>query len=187
MKRRQPVSSNGRYGWIGLTVLVLSSLTLGCATYDVASSQPNTTTSPTNRGQQLPIEAVATIGDRRFDLEVASTTEQQRLGLMFRDPLPVGQGMLFPFAPPRPASFWMYNVTFPLDMVFMFEGEVVHLEESVPGCSELPCPGYGPPTTILVDSVLELNGGTANDIDLEIGDNVEVTFLNSDGAEEENS
>ena len=173
------MSSNWRFGWIGLVVIVFASIALGCASSDVASSQPNTTAAPTNPGQQLPIEAVATIGDRRFDLEVARTTDQQRLGLMFRDPLPDDRGMLFPFDPPRPASFWMYNVTFSLDMVFMFEGEVVHIEESVPGCSELPCPGYGPPQTTVVDSVLELNGGTADSIGLELGDSVEVNFLDS--------
>ncbi|MEM8714826.1 MAG: DUF192 domain-containing protein [Cyanobacteria bacterium P01_A01_bin.3] len=181
MQRRSRVSVNGRYGWIGLIVLVSASISLGCARNDVASSQPSPS-APATPGQQLPIEAVAVVGDRSFDLEVARTTEQQRLGLMFRDPLPDGQGMLFPFDPPRPASFWMFNVTFSLDMVFMFDGDVVHIEESVPGCSELPCPGYGPPQTTLVDSVLELNGGTTNTIGLTVGDSIEVNFLESERA-----
>ncbi|MEM9568106.1 MAG: DUF192 domain-containing protein, partial [Cyanobacteria bacterium P01_E01_bin.34] len=180
MKRRSRTSSNGSYVWLSLVVLVSASLALGCAKNDVASSQPTTTPSPS--GQQLPIEAVAIIGTQRFDLEVARTTGQQRLGLMFRDPLPEARGMLFPFDPPRPANFWMYNVTFPLDMVFMLEGEVVHIEESVPGCSEQPCPSYGPPQTTLVDSVLELNGGTTNAIGLSVGDSIEVKFSDAEVA-----
>ena len=178
------MSSNWRQTRMSLAILVLASIVLGCASNDVASSQPNSTTSATNLGQQLPIEAVATVGEHRFDLEVARTREEQRLGLMFRDPLPDGRGMLFPFDPPRPASFWMYNVTFPLDMVFMFDGEVVHIEDSVPGCSELPCPGYGPPQTTLVDSVLELNGGTADSLGLQVGDSVELNGLDSHETDE---
>ena len=180
MNRELRLNPHCRNGLGILLVSVLASILMGCSGGDVASSQPETAPTPPNLGQQLPIEAVAMIGDSRFDLEIARTVEQQRLGLMFRDPLPERQGMLFPFEPPRPASFWMYNVTFPLDMIFMFEGEVVHVEASVPGCDRLPCPGYGPPQTVLVDSVLELNGGTAEAIGLEEGDEVDVEFLEPD-------
>lgn len=184
MARRQGLNPYWERCFTVLVVAVMTSLTLGCSGGTIASSQPEENPDPLPQGQQLPIEAVATIGDRRFDLEVARTTEQQRLGLMFRDPLPEGQGMIFPFVPPRPANFWMFNVKFPLDMVFMLEGEVVHIEASVPGCSERPCPSYGPPQTTLVDSVLELNGGTADGIGLQVGDTVEVNFLDSEAAED---
>ena len=163
-----------------IAILGLTSMLLGCTAGNIASSLPETPQNnqiTPNLGQTLPIEATIAIGDRTFDLEVARSVEQQRLGLMFREPLPENQGMLFPFDPPRPASFWMYNVTFPLDIIFMSEGKILYIEASVPGCAKLPCPGYGPERTVSVDSVLELNGGTAEEIGLEEGDEVELEWL----------
>ena len=172
---------------VTLLALVLAALTLwGCASSDVSlsenSSPPppesNALTEPVEQeDQQLPIEGRAIIGENVFDLEIARTGQEQQLGLMFRDPLPEGQGMLFPFQPARPASFWMFNVTFDLDIIFIADGEVVYIAASVPGCAELPCPGYGPPRTVLVDNVLELNGGTAAEIGLVIGDTVVLEEL----------
>lgn len=54
-----------------------------------------------------------------FQVEVAATTDQQATGLMFIDRLGPDVGMVFPFVPPRPASFWMKNTLIPLDMIFV--------------------------------------------------------------------
>ena len=45
--------------------------------------------------QQLPVTAKAVIGGETIELEVASTAEEQTIGLMFRDSLPANRGMLF--------------------------------------------------------------------------------------------
>ena len=168
---------------IAAASLLMGSALMGCTADNVTSSAPQPTpeSSPSpNSGQILPIEAATTIGDRTFDIEIARSVQQQRLGLMFRASLPEDRGMLFPFTPPRPTRFWMHNVTFPLDIIFMYEGEVIYIAESVPGCSDLPenCPTYGPANSQLVDSVLELNGGTAAEIGLAVGDEVAVDYLN---------
>ena len=60
-------------------------------------------------------------GGRRhvFTVEVARTEPQQAQGLMNRRALAPDAGMLFPFDPPRPASFWMRNTLIPLDLIFI--------------------------------------------------------------------
>ena len=58
-------------------------------------------------------------GRHDYAVEVAATPEQQERGLMFRTQMAANQGMIFPFAPPRPASFWMENTILPLDLVFI--------------------------------------------------------------------
>lgn len=174
----------GRCVLMVLTVLVLASCSIdgeNSSAVDVADSPtPEPTTTPANAssqlGQRLPIEAYVWLGDRRLELEVARTPQQQAMGLMYREELPDDRGMLFPFNPPRPVSFWMKNVRIHLDMIFLLEGEVVGLAEDVPPCETVAarCPTYGPRDDVLVDAVIELRGGRAAELGIEVGDRLEV-------------
>jgi hypothetical protein len=99
------------------------------------------------------------------------------MGLMYRTTLADDRGMLFPFEPPQPVSFWMKNVRIPLDMIFLRDGEVKAIAASVPPCTAEPCPTYGPPTA--VNQVIELRGGRAAELGLKVGDRVKIKFLDS--------
>lgn len=129
----------------------------------------------TYQGQQLPIGAKTTIGGQAIALEVASTPEQQMLGLMYRTTLPENRGMLFSFNPPRSARFWMKNVSLTLDMIFLKQGTVVAIFSNVPPCNTEPCPTYGPASTI--DQVIELRGGRAKELGLRVGDHLAIQFI----------
>lgn len=95
-----------------------------------------------------------------FSLEVARTPEQVAQGLMFRESLAPGSGMVFVFDGPEPRAFWMKNCHFPLDMVFaLADGTVVAVLENVPPCTEDPCPSY--PSGAPADTVVELTAGDA--------------------------
>ena len=126
-------------------------------------------------GQVLPITAQATIAGETFDLEVAKTREEQQLGLMHRNALPDDRGMLFPFSPARPVAFWMKNVPVGLDMVFLYQGGVQGIAQAAP-CEAEPCPTYGP-GRLLVDNVIELRIGRAAELGLELGDEVDIVYL----------
>ncbi|MEL7313534.1 MAG: DUF192 domain-containing protein [Cyanobacteria bacterium J06559_3] len=140
----------------------------------VAVGAAGCSSSAPEEAQALPITAEVELGGRTVDLEVAETTEEQAIGLMFRESLADDRGMLFPVDPPRPASFWMWNVEIPLDMLFIANGEVVAIEVKVPPCLEEPsCPTYGP-EGVPVDAVIEVRGGLAEDLGVEVGDAVEV-------------
>jgi len=79
-----------------------------------------------------------------FDVEVARSSEARAKGLMFREALGVGQGMLFVFPESGEYNFWMKNTFISLDMIWISEElEVVHVERDVPPCDEDPCPSYG--------------------------------------------
>lgn len=136
----------------------------------------NTVVSPPNLPQKLPITAKTQISQEVIDLEVAQTPSQQALGLMFRKSLPDNRGMLFPFDRPRVAQFWMKNVEIPLDMIFLYKGEVKAIAANVPPCFDDPCPIYGPDG--LVDKVIELRGGRAEELNLKVGDRLLIEFLN---------
>ena len=133
--------------------------------------------SSTQLGQQLPISAVAEISGQEILLEVARTSRQQALGLMYREPLPDNRGMLFPMTRPRPVSFWMKNVPGPLDMLFIYNGTIQAIEVNVPPCESSPCPTYGPGDQ-LIDQVIELRGGHAAELGLAVGDTVVISPVN---------
>lgn len=169
--------------------LVLSALVLGAgcgptpstteppSTTGNAPSTPTATETPMAdpRGQQLAVTAVTTLGGEEIFLEVAVTPQQQALGLMYRDALPDDRGMLFPLGRPRPVSFWMKNVPVALDMVFVYQEQIVGLAEAPP-CTADPCPTYGPGNQ-LVDHVIELRAGRAADLGLAVGDEVVIREL----------
>ncbi len=54
-----------------------------------------------------------------YDIEVATTPQQQARGLMYRTSLGVNKGMLFIFPREQMQAFWMANTLIPLDMVFI--------------------------------------------------------------------
>jgi len=103
-----------------------------------------------------------------FTVEMARTAAQQEQGLMNRRELAPGAGMLFPFDPPRPASFWMRNTLIPLDMIFIRpDGSIARIAASTVPMSETPVAVTEP-----VTAVLELRGGRAAQLGLREGDRV---------------
>lgn len=96
-------------------------------------------------------------GQESFAVEVADTSEARARGLMFRDSLDLGAGMLFAYDGPRHVQFWMKNTLIPLDMVFAdMTGTVTRVHaNAVPGDLTPIDGGDG------VGFVLEINGGLA--------------------------
>lgn len=137
-----------------------------------SAEQPATTQTATNSGQMLPLSAHFNVANQTIQLEVAQTAEQQEIGLMQRTELANDRGMAFPFDPPRHVAFWMKNTLIPLDMVFLLKGKVQAITSNVQPCKADPCPIYGP--NALVDQVIELRAGRAQELGLKQGDRVLV-------------
>jgi uncharacterized membrane protein (UPF0127 family) len=165
-------------------VILLAIALLGCSSHPLVQNSLEEQAKAIenqqkNQGQVLPITAKAIIKGEVIELEVAKTSEQKALGLMFREDLPANRGMLFIFEPATVTRFWMKNVSIPLDMIFLREGEVKAIADDVPPCKSAECPVYGPEET-LIDQVIELRGGRANELGLAAGDRIEIEFFNGD-------
>jgi len=95
-----------------------------------------------------------------YVVEIASTPESRAQGLMFRESLQDGRGMLFLFPKPSVEAFWMKNCNFPIDIVWMDPNRrVIFVSPHTPPCKEDPCPMYGPKSESLY--VLEIPDGAA--------------------------
>lgn len=80
-------------------------------------------------------------GEHRIQAEVASTGPQRAQGLMYRDSLPAGHGMLFVFPMPGRHCFWMKNTRIPLSIAFIDdEGTIIGLADMAPRQERSHCP-----------------------------------------------
>ena len=108
----------------------------------------------------------------RYELkvELAKIPEEIRQGLMYRDHLEEGRGMLFVYEEPHILNFWMKNMLIPIDMIFIGEDltikHVVHAARPCPQNEK--CPTYSP--NVEVQYVLEVPAGYAKKYQIDEGD-----------------
>jgi len=138
--------------------MVALALTLVAAT---ARAQPQTF-----ERDQLAIATAG--GEQHFAVELAVNAEQRAQGLMYRQRLAADAGMLFLYPAARPVAMWMKNTLIPLDMLFIGDdGRILHIaERAIPG-STATISSMQP-----ARAVLELNGGTAARLKIQVGDRV---------------
>ena len=134
-----------------------------------APAQERDITGPQPELPKQPLAIVTRDGKRHeFQVEVARTPEQQEVGEMFRTAVPEDGGMLFDWGAPRESAMWMRNTLIPLDMLFIAaDGRIHRIAERTVPHSLAPVDSRGP-----VRATLELAGGTAERLDLRVGDRV---------------
>jgi hypothetical protein len=109
----------------------------------------------------------------RFTAEVADEPEEWRRGLMERPSLAPDQGMLFLFPETAPRAFWMMDTWIHLDILFAdASGRILNIHANVPPC--IPprrCPTY--PSSAPAQYVLEIGGGRAQALGIQVGDRLQ--------------
>lgn len=160
----------------------------------IATSTASTTTSldpikasnsnTTEEYWTLNVESVLTtkVGEQIF-IEIASTSEKQERGLsgksklmeFIKDQKIRTEGMLFVFDKAQTLNFWMKDMNFDLDMVWLDENfKIVHITKNAlassynrqnPASSTIFTNGKN-----LAKYVLEINSGLSNELNLREGD-----------------
>lgn len=151
-----------------LIAAACAGLLMGCRA-EPQTAQPTSATRTGEAGLEIvPLTIRSGDSIHRFNVEVARTEEEQARGLMFRDSLAPNVGMLFPFVPPRPASFWMKNTLIPLDMIFVrADGSIARIADNTVPHSLEPVAVEEP-----VAAVLEIAGGRAAELGITEADRV---------------
>jgi hypothetical protein len=108
-------------------------------------------------------EITLTDGEQQVAMPVwvADTPALRQRGLMGRESLPSGAGMVFVFEADSSGGFWMKDTLIPLSIAFIDGGgEIVDVLDMQP-CEADPCPVYTPDATYLY--ALEANLGFFED------------------------
>ena len=108
-------------------------------------------------------------------VEVSDTPEKRSLGLGKRVKLEKGWGMLFVFEKRIPHSFWMKNMRFAIDIIWLDNQRIVELAENVPPPQEGESPKVMEPR-LPSDFVLELESGRARALGLKVGQKLSFKF-----------
>ena len=179
--------TRARYLILGIAAGLLA-LTMACG--DAATTAPPATAPPTIQAESPETVSTATgapaettiagpfvrVDDLVFPVELAADPDKRIRGLSGRASLDSGTGMLFVFENTERFRFWMKDMQFSLDIVWISSGcVVVDISVDVPypdpstPLSDLP--RYSPES--VARYVLEINGGEAADLGLGAGDPVE--------------
>lgn len=88
--------------------------------------------TPSNNGYR---QVNITVNGVDLVADVAATNDQRSKGLSVKDTLNENEAMLFVFSTEREHSFWMKNMKFPIDILWLDDyQEVVHVEHSLEPC-----------------------------------------------------
>ncbi len=134
---------------------------------------PMPAVAQTQAQAELPKEKLVIVthdGKRHdFSVEMALTPDQQVTGLMFRPSVAEDGGMLFDWGTPRPSQMWMRNTIASLDMLFIDGDGTIRAiaERTVPQSLAVI------DSRVPVRATLEVRAGTAERLDIRVGDKVE--------------
>ncbi|HUC94747.1 MAG TPA: DUF192 domain-containing protein [Candidatus Saccharimonadales bacterium] len=124
-------------------------------------------------------EKTITIGSKTIQVQIADTTQEREQGLSGVSSLAQDKGMLFVFDTKVTAVFWMKDMLFPLDMIWIADGKIVAINKNIPK----PAPNtpdnqlktYSPGQ--FIDRVLEVNAGFADKNKIKVGDSVDLSHI----------
>jgi|SRR3990167_3602178 len=113
------------------------------------------------------------IKDKKIKVEIADNLELRMKGLSGRGSLCQNCGMLFVFEKPDIYPFWMKEMNFPLDIIWIKNLSIVEIVKSA-STPEAAGQVMNYTPNAPADLVLELNAGFCEKHDLKIGDGIEI-------------
>ncbi len=128
----------------------------------------------------LKNQAIVGAHNQTIIAEVVRTNADRTRGLGGRAGIGINDGMLFLFERQGDYGFWMKDMHFPIDIVWIASSRVVRVDTNVPAPSNVNVPDdslpvYHPPAP--VDMVLELHAGRAAILGLKTGDALSIKPL----------
>ncbi|MEX0920204.1 MAG: DUF192 domain-containing protein [Candidatus Pacearchaeota archaeon] len=106
-----------------------------------------------------------------FSVEIAETPEERRIGLSEHESLGEDEGMFFIFEEETRSGFWMKDMDFPIDIMWIdSDFEIIGIEENLQPCNAGNCPVVYPEEKIKY--ALEISSGLSDFYNFKEGDSV---------------
>lgn len=116
-----------------------------------------------------------TLGGHSFSVKVAKTDKEKQIGLSETKKLDNNKGMLFVFDNPDYYAFWMKNMKFPIDIVYIRGDRVTTVIANAQPVKGGELPVYQPAEKS--DKVLEINSGLSKKYNIKSGSPVKIDNL----------
>ncbi len=116
------------------------------------------------------------INGKYFNAEVAKTDKQKRIGLSKYNKIANNFGMLFLYQTEDYYSFWMKDMKFPIDIIFIRNGKIDTIFKNVdyPKDKDIKLKKYVPDSPS--DMVFEINAGLTSKYNFKKGDGVKIVY-----------
>lgn len=153
---------------IAYGVLLIVIALLAFAKFNGSNFLPNFSSSPT-----------AEINKHKVNVKVARTIDEKKKGLSKIKTLKESDGMVFPFDTSAKYPFWMRDVEFPLDIIYIQNDTIVDIIKNAQpqaGKDVSQIPVLTPKAD--ANFVLEVVGGYTDKYKIKIGDKVKFTGVN---------
>jgi uncharacterized membrane protein (UPF0127 family) len=139
-------------------------------TFNLGESPPKSIDTSNYKQVNVTINNIDLVAD------VAANDEQRTKGLSVKDSLAENKAMLFVFDSSQEHSFWMKDMKFPIDIIWLDSNKTaIHIEHNLEPCSfGVFCPTYKPDNDALY--VLETSAGFAERHDIVEGAKVEFSL-----------
>lgn len=116
------------------------------------------------------------VNNKSFNVKIADNEKERQIGLSKTTKIVENQGMLFIFDNADYHSFWMKDMKFPIDIIFIKGDKVVTvIENAKPGVKEEDLEIYQPEEAS--DKVLEVSAGTAKKYNIKKGTLIRIGSL----------
>ena len=137
---------------------------------------------PKEIGPLIEVEGASVfINNNLINAEIAASSEELIRGLSGRLEIRDNQGMLFVFPEADLRSFWMKDMNFAIDLLWINNNQIVGFEHNMlppeTGLSDSNLPRFISPSP--VNKVLEFSSGSIEKFDIKVGDEVKIQYYSS--------
>lgn len=153
---------NHKGTWLGITLCLVALMVIWF---------PNSQTLFSHIREQRSAPTVEFTNGMIVNVEIADTQAERVQGLSGHDPLLENEGMLFLFEIKEIQGFWMKDMLFPIDIIWIDGTTVVGFEQEAPLEDPVHTIYYSPAP---VDRVLEVPSGFVAENEVKIGDVLDV-------------
>ncbi|PIR80195.1 MAG: hypothetical protein COU25_01210 [Candidatus Levybacteria bacterium CG10_big_fil_rev_8_21_14_0_10_35_13] len=116
------------------------------------------------------------IKGKEFNAEIANSAEDKQTGLAKYNKINDNFMMVFPFNKKGYYTFWMKDMKFSIDIIYVADNKVVDIFKNVPFPKKESenLPRYT--SSLPADTVLEINAGLFDKYGFKIGDSIKITY-----------